>query len=436
MGNEDLRRRSVATIDGPEFINVEPANPNISKCEIKVCYVGKNRNGSFITKEVLSETASTLPGCPIVGAYREDRSDFGDHGEKIVIEDGEIKFSCKTVPYGFVPPDAKVWFQKFIDTDEFGNDVEREYLMTTGYLWTGQYEEVRVVLEEGRSQSMEFDPEKLDGHWAKDAQSGMEFFIINDAIFTKLCILGENVEPCFEGASVTSPEVSRAFSKDESFAKTLFSMMNELKDALSDKGGLDMLETEYDDNTAAEEGAPEASLEDIETEVDEEIQDSEPDNEPAAAPDVEEEGTEELPLDGSSDGPEPEFTAEQFEALAAQNRELADENRSLRAEVEELRAFRLSVEDREKDQLIDKYFMLSDEDKADIVAHKSEFTLDEIEAKLAVLYVNKNVQFSEVDDSEAEEEAASVTFNLDNEVEGVNVSNIARALRATSKKLY
>jgi len=36
-----------------------------------------------------------------------------------------IKFNTLTKPYGFVAPDAEVWFQKFNDTDEFGNTVER-----------------------------------------------------------------------------------------------------------------------------------------------------------------------------------------------------------------------------------------------------------------------------------------------------------------------
>ena len=35
---------SVATIDKPEFINIKPCNPLISECEIKVMYVGENRN--------------------------------------------------------------------------------------------------------------------------------------------------------------------------------------------------------------------------------------------------------------------------------------------------------------------------------------------------------------------------------------------------------
>ena len=44
--------QSIATINAPEFINLEPLdiNPMMSKCEIKVFYLGKNRNGSFISK--------------------------------------------------------------------------------------------------------------------------------------------------------------------------------------------------------------------------------------------------------------------------------------------------------------------------------------------------------------------------------------------------
>lgn len=126
--------RSVATIDAPEFINIQPYNPLISQCEIKVFYLGENRNHSYITKDVAIQMANSLPGTPIVGAYRKDIEDFGDHGHVMRIEDGEIHFSCKTIPYGFVAPDAQVWFKKFLDTDEFGNEVEREYLMTTGYL--------------------------------------------------------------------------------------------------------------------------------------------------------------------------------------------------------------------------------------------------------------------------------------------------------------
>ena len=65
---------------------------------------------------------------------------------------------------------------------------------------------------------MELDENTINGDWATNYNTGMEFFIINDAIFSKLCILGEDVEPCFEGSSVTAPNVSASFTKiDDNF---------------------------------------------------------------------------------------------------------------------------------------------------------------------------------------------------------------------------
>ena len=128
--------QSIATIKSPEFINLQPLeiNPLMSKCEIKVLYVGENRNHSYITKDVAADMAKSLRGAPIVGYYKEDTQDFADHGEQVIFDDEGVKFNCLTKPYGFVAPDAQVWFQEFEDTDDFGNKIKREYLMTTGYL--------------------------------------------------------------------------------------------------------------------------------------------------------------------------------------------------------------------------------------------------------------------------------------------------------------
>jgi hypothetical protein len=64
-----------------ELINVVPINPLISKCQIKVCYVGDepNRNGTIITREFAKELANSLPGSPIVGFYNEKNEDFEEH---------------------------------------------------------------------------------------------------------------------------------------------------------------------------------------------------------------------------------------------------------------------------------------------------------------------------------------------------------------------
>lgn len=245
-----MRHHSVATIDSPQFINLQPLdlNPLMSSCEVKVLYVGENRNKSFISKQVAIQMSKTLRGSPIVGYYKQEIQDFADHGRSIIIDDQGIKFECKTVPYGFVAPDAKVWFQTFNEEDKTGNPVVRQYLMTTGYLWTGQFEECKLAATDGRGQSMELDENSLQGNWTTDSKTGMEFFIINDAVFSKLCILGQGVEPCFEGAAVTAPTISTNFSKDDDFANTLFTMMQDLKTVI-EKGGAQPMT----DNTVVEE---------------------------------------------------------------------------------------------------------------------------------------------------------------------------------------
>ena len=95
-----------------EFINVTEVSPLISKCEIKVCYVGQdpNRNNTVITKEVATEIGRKLPGSPIVGFYNEETGDFEQHNKEIEISNGQLKLKDVTKPYGFVDINAKVWF--------------------------------------------------------------------------------------------------------------------------------------------------------------------------------------------------------------------------------------------------------------------------------------------------------------------------------------
>lgn len=434
-----LRNRSVATIDSPEFINLAPdaINPGISKCEIKVMYLGKNRNGSFIDKNTAIQMANSLPCTPIVAAYNENKEDFGDHGEILHIEDGEVKFSCKTVPYGFVAPDAEVWFQKFDDTNEFGETTTREYLMTTGYLWTGQYPELDKCINEGQGQSMEIDD--VDGHWTKDSND-IEFFIINDAIFTKLCILGDDVEPCFEGASVTSPEVSEHFSYNKEFSHTLFAMMNELKSALTKGGSMpkeNVESVEVEPTATVEEEAPvvEEFAEDVET--NEDVESSEDSAEETFAEEGKKKEDDSDDSDNESDDSDDDDEYKkkpgkkcelenQVSELSEQLKELTDKFTALEAEAEELRKFKAERIDADKDAMIAKYHMLSDEDKAEIIADKDKFTLGEIESKLALLYVQKNVNF---DEEEEIDSTPLTTFSLDDETVAEDADPILSALR-------
>lgn len=461
--------QSIATIDSPEFINLQPLeiNPLMSSCEIKVLYLGENRNHSYITKDVATEMAKTLRGAPIVGYYREEKEDFADHGERIIFDDEGVKFECMTKPYGFVAPDAEVWFQKFEDTDEFGNVTTREYLMTTGYLWTGQYEECKSVVEGGKPQSMELDEENLEGHWATNDKTGMDFFIINDAIFSKLCILGDDVEPCFEGSSITAPEVSKTFTKmDNNFKKTLYTMMQDLKFALEGGQKMDIeekseaLATEEMTEVVESEAAIEEETETIEETpaveeetAEEEISNEEVDNEdqsvlaendnsievePAleeySKEEEKEESEEDKEDDAESEETEEDKEEKKYSLLETEYSNLQAAYSDLETKYQALVSFKNQIEAEKKDALINSFYMLSEEDKADVIANKENYSLDDIESKLSIICVRKKVNF-EKEETSKEEEKIAMTYNI-NDNEGSSVPAWIAAIKNTrnSKK--
>ena len=428
-----LAHQSIATINSPEFINLQPLdiNPLMSSCQIKVLYIGENRNRSYISKQVATEMAKTLRGAPIVGYYKKDKQDFADHGEQLIWDDEGIHFNCLTKPYGFVSPDAKVWFQDFEDQDDFGNSIVRTYLMTTGYLWAGQFEEAQQVLDDGgKPHSMELDEKTLQGKWSTNIKDNIEFFIINDAIFSKLCILGDDVEPCFEGSAVTAPQVSASFTLDDNFKHTLFGMMQELTYAL--KGG----------NTVADikDKAPEVEVVEPNTEFTAENQDN--NNESSSAEnEVSTESTEstfekkddkeensssndEGDTSTSDDDKEDEDNdkdddddKKKYTALEEKFNSLQSDYSALETELKELRTFKENIENKQKDELIGQFYMLSEEDKKDVIENKAKYSLEEIKSKLAVICFEKKVNFnlenSSENDNKKEEEKVT-TFNVDN----------------------
>ena len=107
-----------------------------------------------------------------------------------------------------------------------------------------------------------------------------------------------------------------------------------------------------------------------------------------------------------------------FTVLEQEYNELQTSYASLKEEVEELRTFKKKIEDKEKDELIERFYMLSDEDKKDVIEHKSEYSLEEIESKLALIGYRKGVNFnldtsSENEESkEEEDESPVVTFDV------------------------
>ena len=429
-----------------ELINIVPFNPLISKCQIKVCWVGyqPNRNKSIITKDVAREMANSLPGSPIVGHFNENNGDFEEHNKVIKVAGGKIKLEPDTKPYGFVDLNAKVWFQWFQDYD----GVTREYLVTVGWLWTGQFPECARVITEGNNHSMELseNPNYLDAYWSKDQNGNKEFFIINEAIISKLCILGEEFEPCFEGGSIEAPKIE--FSLEDSFKEQLLSMMTELTNILNE-GGAKMVTDK--DNIIVEPTVDPAPAVDpvVETPVveepaepatepvvDEPAVDADPVVDPVAEfadnkKDDEEEKTcpkcgkplgececEDKKEDDEEDKKKKEYVLEEipeyvelqsnYASLETKYNELLGAHETLKNENSALAEFKANADKKEKEALIASFYMLSDELKKDVVDNIDTYSLNDIEAKLSILCVRNKVSF----DLENDKETDPISYNL------------------------
>lgn len=268
---------------------------------------------------------------------------------------------------------------------------------------------------------MELDEETLDGHWSTNSNTGMDFFIINDAIFSKLCILGEDVEPCFEGSSITAQEVSKHFTKiDDNFKKTLFTMMQDLNYAL--KGGYEM---ELEDKNVETEVTTAIEEETISTEeeITEEVVSTDNEVVEEETVSIDNEETEDIASTEevvSTEDNEDSIAAEEakdYSLLEEELETLKAKYAEMEEEYQKLVTFKEAVDNEKKDSLINSFYMLSDEDKKDVIENKSKYSLEEIEAKLSVICVRKKVNF-DLDNSEKNEdkiEDVVTTYNLDNE---------------------
>ena len=536
-----MKHTSVKLNTPCEFINITPMNPLISKCQIKVCYVGDepNRNKSIITKDVAREMANSLPGSPIVGFFNETSGDFEEHNRSIDIANGTVTFRDTTRPYGFVDLNAKVWFQKFLDDGQN----EHEYLMTEGYIWTGQYPEAKRIIDKGNNQSMELDEKTLDAFWTKDGNGKPQFFIINEAIVSKLCVLGEECEPCFEGS-----QIAVNFSLASDFKEQLFTMVNEVKDLLKEGGAkvftryaveigdalwsalYSYIESTYPDGqncycsiyrvegifeeggqkfavlqnrtsmkyyrlnfsigesegfipsdtlievtksyTPAEE--PQFALKDVEEfeaqyaakkkaeedksgkSKDDNSDDNteDPKNEDPENKDPEEEDDEKKKKKGKEDfacgGKKkkysldeiPEYTELQtqfsdlqtkFSELETKYNALVSENESLKNDNATLVEFKNQSERKEKEEMINSFYMLSDEDKKDVIENIDTYSLNDIEAKLSIICVRNKVSFDLDENNKNHQDPTTYNLNGDNNDDDADTPAWIKAVLETAK---
>ena len=308
--------------------------------------------------------------------------------------------------------------------------------MTEGYLWTGQFPEARRVIEKGNNQSMELDENTLQGFWSEDDNGGPSFFIINEAIISKLCILGEDVEPCFEGSQITRVQ----FSFEESMQKKLFSMMEQVKEIIKE-GGNSVENEVKNPEMENEEVKPEEETPEVEQE--EKPEQENPEEPEVEAPEKEDEPEEEQPEE-EEETPEEEGEVNKYNLdeiqeyieLKANYEKLETQFKEMKADYDKLVEFKNDADRKEKQAMIDQFYMLSNEDKKDVIENIDNYSVDEIEAKLSVICVRNKVSFDLDDDKEDKDEAPTTIFSLENDgIEDDLTPAWIKAALATKKEM-
>ena len=197
-------------------------NKQFALVDILLCYHGRNRNMTSMSKEVIEKALPSLYGIPIVGEYYtldDGSKDFGTHGGKIIITDDGIKYEQTTKPYGFITKEA-VENASWVTITEKDGHTKHEYLkLSRNVIWKDRYEEVEKILDENYGESMEIVIDSYE--YDKDG-----YCVIKDFTFSAACILGSHLDgstvvPCFE-----SSKIGRLFEVD-SFKQEFSQMLDE-----------------------------------------------------------------------------------------------------------------------------------------------------------------------------------------------------------------
>lgn len=383
--------------------------PNIGKTRVRLFYKYANRNHSYITDRVAEQIIQSAPTKPVIGFFNRETGDYTTHmGESLVSG------------YGFVSENPNFAWEKHRDKD----GIEREYACFDVILHTEYFPEANKIV--GQPQSMELNDTTIDGDWGLIDDE--YYFIYTNATLKGLCVLGKNVEPCFEGSAFFS--YSDKVSNFDKFSALLLDLQTKVKETenFNEGGEPKMNEQEIIETTeqipAAEEFVEQMSSEEETVVAVEEITNveaveafEETTTEETTVTEVEETvedsaSTEFENLKASFESLQAELLAlkADFEALVSEKQAIeqafstekenfANEQSSLKEQlnaandiIESYKLMEQKIESERKNSLIENYEkMLSAEEVADIKNSMDDFSYEELDSKMAVLFAHKNM---------------------------------------------
>ena len=386
---------------------MSPAEPikgssGLNRLKVGVFYKYGNNNGSYITDEIaqmLIDSASH-GDTPVVGFFDAQTKGWASHT-------GPTLASA----YGYV--EYFDGWQPFRDKD----GEMRDYAVFSTVLFTKYFDEANFVV--GQNQSMELDINSIEGDWADIG--GKEYFVYTKAEIMGLCIIGDH-EPCFSVSSFFAKHDDSYKSQYEKFSSLLADLKAKVEEAEKQpEGGEQKMDDnilqnpEVNDPTPAPDPAP-ADPAPVDPPADPAPVDPAPvdppaDPEPAPAADPEPAPADPEPAPAD---PEPavDFEAQiaelqnqltemttnyenaqaRIQELEAQITSASETETSLREQIATYEAERTRLEVEQRNALVERYTnVLTEEDISPIREEMNNFSLNELESKLAICYANKQM---------------------------------------------
>lgn len=409
---------------------ISEANPNIGRLKVRVFTKYGNRNGSYITDEVAEQLirSATSGQTPVIGFFDPETKTWASHTGPTLANG-----------YGYVE-DFLGW-EPFTDTD----GITREYAVFSVILFTKYFEEAKNIL--GQNQSMELDPASITGDWAMIEDE--EYYVYTTAQMLGFCVIGSH-EPCFS--------VSSFFSKNDDIYKSQYekfsSLLSDLKAQVEEteqntKGGeqpmnefknQEELTPEIENNIASPEVQepdtfqaktvePEQQGENSATNMSGEKPENPAESKFAETESVAEPTEYELlqqqyaELQTAHEQLQNDYAAAQTRIIeleeaqfnfSAQIDTLRTENTELQNSLSSYQAQAVAVENHRKDELVEKYEkIISDAEKISAIKGSiKDFSYDELESKLAIIFANQQMAGSEHEEKVPLPEPAESQFAL------------------------
>lgn len=325
--------------------------------KILIGYCGDNRNYSNISDEVYMN--ARIKNIPVVANFISDKNDFGGHDVKIIHTEDGIDFYAATVPFGLVPESAKQWF-----TEEMVDGEMKKCYWTECLLWKRQYGFEKIAQTKRINHSMEISASEYT-----ERDDGI--VQIDKMDFEALCLLGSDVEPCFENS-----RLELGYALDSEIAE----MMEQYKQYCLSNEGVNKMDNENKFTENEQVNEPETVVEPeqtVEPETSAENEFNQTENESENTENAENEGTQaETQVD-------PETESVDYEL---KYNELVSQFDALNEEVESLRKFKADIEAeiraKEEAEVFAKFEKLSEiEEFTKLKETSSEYTIETLEEK-------------------------------------------------------